>query len=199
MSSRVLRLKGVKEATGLSRSSLYALQQRGIFPQHLGVRGPARLAVSQVGVAVEQQGVCRGLHSPEHRGEVGAGADTGGPARTPRRRQRPVPVRSAHRNAKLGPAHRHPRTAPRTRARRRRARLTRRGTRTGPRQPQAGPLRRRSSLREAPCRGRSHLRRSRRAGARTEARRLAGPVARAELVAEHGTVRLPPHRRPAGV
>ena len=36
---RVLRLKEVKEATGLSRSSIYALQQRGIFPQSIRV-GP---------------------------------------------------------------------------------------------------------------------------------------------------------------
>ena len=39
MSRRVLRLKDVKEATGLSRSSIYALQQRGIFPQSIRV-GP---------------------------------------------------------------------------------------------------------------------------------------------------------------
>ena len=39
MSRRVLRLKAVKEATGLSRSSIYALQQRGIFPQSIRV-GP---------------------------------------------------------------------------------------------------------------------------------------------------------------
>ena len=48
-------------------------------------------------------------------------------ARTPRGRQRPVPVRPAHQNAKLGPAHRHPRTPPRTRTRRRRARSARQG------------------------------------------------------------------------
>ena len=39
MSRRVLRLKDVKEATGLSRSSIYALQQQGIFPQSIRV-GP---------------------------------------------------------------------------------------------------------------------------------------------------------------
>ena len=37
--------------------------------------------------------------------------------RTARRRLRAIPVRSTHRHAKLGPAHRHPGTAPRTRAR----------------------------------------------------------------------------------
>ena len=46
---------------------------------------------------------------------------------------------------------------------------------------------------------RSDVRRSRRARARTEARRRARPVAREELVAEHGAIRLPPHRRPARV
>ena len=39
MSRRVLRLQDVKEATGLSRSSIYALQQRGIFPQSIRI-GP---------------------------------------------------------------------------------------------------------------------------------------------------------------
>ena len=39
MSRRVLRLKDVEEATGLSRSSIYALQQRGIFPQSIRI-GP---------------------------------------------------------------------------------------------------------------------------------------------------------------
>ena len=39
MSRRVLRLKDVKEATGLSRSSIYALQQRGSFPQSIRI-GP---------------------------------------------------------------------------------------------------------------------------------------------------------------
>ena len=38
-----------------------------------------------------------------------------------RRRQRPVPLRPAHRNSKLGPAARRSRTTPRTRTRRRRA------------------------------------------------------------------------------
>ena len=32
-------MKDVKEATGLSRSSIYALQQRGIFPQSIRI-GP---------------------------------------------------------------------------------------------------------------------------------------------------------------
>ena len=36
---RVLRLKEVKETTGLSRSSIYALQQRGLFPQSIRI-GP---------------------------------------------------------------------------------------------------------------------------------------------------------------
>ena len=57
--------------------------------------------------------------------------------------------------------------------------------RAGPRQPDAGPLGRRSSHGETPRPGRSDLRRSRPTGARTEARRLARPVAREELVAEH--------------
>ena len=39
MTRRVLRLKDVKEATGLSRSSICALQQRGNFPQSIRV-GP---------------------------------------------------------------------------------------------------------------------------------------------------------------
>ena len=39
MTRRILRLKDVKEATGLSRSSIYALQQRGIFPQSIRI-GP---------------------------------------------------------------------------------------------------------------------------------------------------------------
>ena len=39
MIRRVLRLKGVKEATGLSRSSIYALRKRGLFPPSVKI-GP---------------------------------------------------------------------------------------------------------------------------------------------------------------
>ncbi len=35
MTKRVLRLEDVKEATGLSRSSTYALRQRAIFPRSI--------------------------------------------------------------------------------------------------------------------------------------------------------------------
>ena len=52
--------------------------------------------------------------------------------------------------------------------------------------PDAGAFRRRSALRKAPRPGSAHLRRNRPTRARTEARRLARSVARAELVAEHG-------------
>ena len=41
MSRRVLRLKDVKKATGLSRSSIHALQQQGIFPQSIRVEPKA--------------------------------------------------------------------------------------------------------------------------------------------------------------
>ena len=39
MIRRVLRLKDVKEATGLSRSSIYALRKRGLFPPSVRI-GP---------------------------------------------------------------------------------------------------------------------------------------------------------------
>ena len=39
MSRRVLRLKDVKEATGLSRSSIYALRKRELFPASVRI-GP---------------------------------------------------------------------------------------------------------------------------------------------------------------
>ncbi len=39
MTRRVLRLKDVKEATGLSRSSIYALRKRGLFPASVRI-GP---------------------------------------------------------------------------------------------------------------------------------------------------------------
>ena len=73
------------------------------------------------------------------------------------------PVSSSPPDAKLGPAHRHPRTPPRTRTRRRRARPARRGPRVGSRQPQAGPLRRRplserSSRRRCPTWSRTRSR-----------------------------------------
>ena len=75
--------------------------------------------------------------------------------RTPRGRQRAVPVRPADRPPKLGPAHRHPRPVPRTRGRHRHARPARQSPRAGPRQPHASPLGRRSPLRETPCPGRA--------------------------------------------
>lgn len=39
MTKRVLRLKQVQAQTGLSRSTIFALQQRGIFPQSIKI-GP---------------------------------------------------------------------------------------------------------------------------------------------------------------
>ena len=39
MSRRVLRLKDIKEATGLSRSSIYALRKRVLFPASVRI-GP---------------------------------------------------------------------------------------------------------------------------------------------------------------
>ncbi len=39
MTRRVLRLKQVQAQTGLSRSTIFALQQRGIFPQSIKI-GP---------------------------------------------------------------------------------------------------------------------------------------------------------------
>ena len=39
MTRRVLRLKQVQAQTGLSRSTIFALQQRGLFPQSIKI-GP---------------------------------------------------------------------------------------------------------------------------------------------------------------
>ena len=115
------------------------------------------------------------------------------------RRQRLVLGHPADRNPGLGPAARHPRPAPRTRARRCRARPARRGPQAGPRQSHAGPPGRRPPLGEAPGPRCSGLRRGRPTRARAEGQGLVPPVARAELVTQHGAVRLPAHRQPARV
>ena len=104
------------------------------------------------------------------------------------RRQRLVPLRPACRHPQLDPAARHPWPPPRAWTRRGPAR---RSPRAGARQPQAGAVRGRPVGRQAPRPECSHLRRRCPACARTEARRLARPVARAELVAEPRTLCVP--------
>ncbi len=95
--------------------------------------------------------------------------------------------RPVNRKAKLGPTARHPWSAPRAWIRCRCPCLVRRNPPAGARQPQVGAVRPRPAGRESPRQVCSHGRGGHSPRAQTEARRMAQPVAHAELLAEPRT------------